>query len=143
MKGVPLRLELGPKDIQKEQCVLVRRDTREKIFCPLAELTTRLPALIDQIQKEMLERARKYRDDNTRRATSYAEFQEIIENQRGFIFAPWCGDSECELKVKEDTKATVRCLPLSDSDEVIPASGGTCIHCGEPAKHEVYFARSY
>lgn len=143
MKGVPLRLEIGPKDIQKDQCVLVRRDTREKIFCPLAELETRLGELLPLIQKDLLERARKYRDENTRRVKDYTEFGEVIEKQRGFIFAPWCGESDCETKVKDETKATIRCIPLDEQSNAIPATGGSCICCGKPAKYEVYFARAY
>ena len=143
MKGVSVRLEIGPKDLQREQCVLVRRDTREKIFCPLTELEARLADLLPRIQKDMLETARKFRDENTRRVVSYQEFADVVENQRGFVFAPWCGNGECELKIKEDTKATVRCMPLSDDNLVIPARGGQCIRCGNPAAHEVYFARAY
>ena len=143
MKGVPVRLEIGPKDLQKDQCVLVRRDTREKIFCPLPQLEARLGDLLPGIQKDMLETARKFRDGNTRRVGSYQEFADVIENQRGFILAPWCGNGDCELKIKEDTKATVRCMPLDDTNRVIPAAGGECVRCGNPATHEVYFARAY
>jgi prolyl-tRNA synthetase len=143
LKGVPVRLEIGPKDIQKNQCVLVRRDTREKTFCPLTEIETRLPALLSQIQKDMLERARQFRDENTRETTSYEEFKRIIEEKRGFIFAPWCGNGECELKIKEDTKATIRCLPLTDDNRVIEAREGVCVRCGAPARFNVYFARAY
>ncbi|MBX7246631.1 MAG: proline--tRNA ligase [Candidatus Sumerlaeaceae bacterium] len=144
MKGVPLRLELGPKDIEKGQCVLVRRDTREKIFCPLGELETRIPALLAQIQTDMLERARKFRDDNTRTVKDYEEFKRVIENERGFIFAPWCGDADVEKEIKDETKATIRCIPLDDNSEPIPAAPGkVCIKTGRPAKYEVYFGRAY
>jgi prolyl-tRNA synthetase len=143
LRGVPLRLELGPKDLAKEQCVLVRRDTREKLFCPLSELENRIPALLAQIQKDMLERARVFRDENTRTVTNYEEFRQVMEDKRGFIFAPWCGDGECELKVKEETKATIRCLPLDDDNRVVEATEGVCVRCGAPAKYNVYFARAY
>lgn len=143
LKGVPLRLELGPKDLAKDQCVLVRRDTREKIFCPLPELETRVVALLDQIQKDMLARARAFRDENTRTVANYEEFQQVMEEKRGFIYAPWCGNGECELKIKEDTKATIRCLPLDDENRVVEAREGSCIRCGTPAKFFVYFARAY
>lgn len=143
LKGVPLRLELGPKDLAKDQCVLVRRDTREKVFCPLPELKSRVPALLAQIQKDLLERARKFRDENTRTVANYEEFQQVMEEKRGFIYAPWCGSGECELRIKEDTKATIRCLPLDDENRVIEAGAGTCVRCGAPAKHFVYFARAY
>lgn len=144
MKGVPLRLEIGPKDIEKNQCVLARRDNREKSFVPLDQLGTQVPELLKTIQKDMLERARTFRDENTRRVSNFDEFTQLIENERGFIFAPWCGDGDCETKVKELTKATIRCLPLNDRNETEPApEGSKCVHCGAPAKHEVYFARSY
>jgi prolyl-tRNA synthetase len=143
MKGVPLRLEIGPKDIQKNQCVLVRRDTREKTFCPLGELEPKVRELLVTVQADMLARARKFRDDNTRRVADYGEFREVIERERGFIFAPWCGNEECELQVKEDTKATVRNIPIDDKDQLVPANGGKCIRCDAAAKHEVYFARAY
>ncbi|MEI7634648.1 MAG: proline--tRNA ligase [bacterium] len=144
MKGVPLRLEIGPKDIEKQQCVLARRDTREKIFCPLAALEERLPGLLAQIQTDMLERARKFRNDNTRKTSNYDEFMELIEKERGFILAPWCGDTEIELLIKDETKATIRCIPLDAASELIPAAeGATCIRSGRPAKYNVYFARAY
>ena len=145
MKGVPVRLEIGPKDIEKNQCVLARRDTREKLFVPQAELAERLPALLKQVQDDMLARARKFRDDNTRRVADYEEFKRVMENDRGFILAGWCGDGDVELKIKEETKATIRCIPLDEkTNEPLPAPEGTkCIYTGKPAKHEVYFARSY
>jgi prolyl-tRNA synthetase len=143
MKGVPVRLEIGPKDIEKNQCVLARRDTRAKEFVPLDQLATRLLELLAQIQSEMLERAGAFREENTRIASNFAEFTDIIENKRGFIRANWCGEGDCELKIKELTKATIRCIPLDDSNELYPAPAGNCVHCNAPAKHEVYFARSY
>lgn len=143
MKGVPLRLEIGPKDMANNQCVLVRRDTREKEVVSLDQLNQRVSELLVTIQKDMLERARQFRDENTRRVNNFAEFQETIEKEKGFIFAPWCGESECELKVKELTKATIRCLPLTEGNEVETLAQGSCIHCEAPAKHEVYFGRSY
>ncbi|AXA34981.1 Prolyl-tRNA synthetase [Candidatus Sumerlaea chitinivorans] len=143
LRGVPLRLELGPKDIQKNQCVLVHRDNRQKIFCPLDQLEETVVQLLDTLQKDLLARARAFRDENTRRVASYEEFQNTIEEKRGFIFAPWCGEGECELKIKEETKATIRCLPLNERNEVEPATEGSCIRCGQPAKFHVYFARAY
>jgi prolyl-tRNA synthetase len=143
MKGVPLRLEIGPKDIEKNQCVLARRDTRAKEFVPLDQLASRVAELLVQIQKDMLERARTFRDENTRRAADFDEFSRIIENERGFVLASWCGNGDCELKIKEQTKATVRCLPLNDQNQLLPSPGGKCVHCDADAKHEVYFARSY
>jgi prolyl-tRNA synthetase len=138
MRGVPLRLELGPKDIEKDQCVLVRRDTREKAFVPLAGMPARVRELLDQIQKDLLERARKFVADNTTRVSSWDEFRQIMAGRRGFLIAGWCGDAECEAKIKQETKATVRVIPLEG--EVRP---GTCIRCGRPSPQEVYFAQAY
>jgi len=143
MKGVPLRLEIGPKDLENNQCVLARRDNREKEFIPLDALANRVPDLLATIQKDMLERARTFRDENTRTVSNFEEFKSTIEEKRGFIKANWCGDGDCELKIKEQTKATIRCLPLQDNNELFPAPGGTCVHCGNAAQHEVLFARSY
>ena len=138
MRGVPLRLELGPKDIEKDQCVLVRRDTREKLFTPLAGTTARIQELLETIQKSLLERARKFVADNTTRVSSWEEFREVMAGRRGFIIAGWCGDAECEAKIKQETKATVRVIPLEG--EVRP---GTCVRCGRPSPQEVYFAQAY
>jgi prolyl-tRNA synthetase len=138
MRGVPLRLELGPKDIEKDQCVLVRRDTREKAFVPLAGMPARVRELLDTIQKDLLERARKFVADNTTRVSSWDEFRQIMAGRRGFLIAGWCGDAECEAKIKQETKATVRVIPLEGG--VRP---GTCIRCGRPSPQEVYFAQAY
>jgi prolyl-tRNA synthetase len=138
MRGVPLRLELGPKDIEKDQCVLVRRDTREKAFVPLAGMPARVRELLDTIQREMLERARKFVAENTTRVSSWDEFRQIMAGRRGFLIAGWCGDAECEAKIKQETKATVRVIPLEGG--VRP---GTCIRCGRPSPQEVYFAQAY
>jgi prolyl-tRNA synthetase len=143
MKGVPLRLEIGPKDLDNNQCVLARRDTGVKEFVPLDALSNRVPDLLTTIQSEMLEKARAFRDENTRTVADFEEFVKVIEEKRGFIKANWCGDGDCELKIKEQTKATIRCIPLQDNNDLYPAPEGTCIHCGSPAKHEVLFARSY
>ena len=138
MRGVPLRLELGPKDIEKDQCVLVRRDTREKAFVPLAGTPARVRELLDTIQKDLLERARKFVADNTTRVSSWDEFRQIMGGRRGFIIAGWCGDAECEAKIKQETKATVRVIPLEGG--VRP---GACVRCGRPSAQEVYFAQAY
>ncbi len=143
MKGVPLRLEFGPKDLEKNQCVLARRDTREKEFIAIDALGNRVPDLLATIQNDMLERARAFRDENTRTVADFQEFQTVLEEKRGFIKAPWCGDGACELKIKEQTKATIRCIPLMDNNELAPAPDANCVHCGGKAQHEVLFARSY
>jgi prolyl-tRNA synthetase len=138
MRGVPLRLELGPKDLEKDQCVLVRRDTREKSFVPLAGLASEVPARLEAMQRELLERARRFVAENTSRAGSYDEFKAIMAARRGFIVAGWCGDAACEAKIKEETRATIRVVPTGPE-----ATPGACIRCGRPSAREVYFAQAY
>lgn len=138
MRGVPLRLEVGPKDVEKDQCVLVRRDTREKAFVPLASLVERAREMLDALQRDLLERARRFVADHTSHAGSYDEFKRIMADQRGFIVAGWCRSAECEAKIKEETKATVRVIPI----EGAPVAG-TCVRCGQPSPGEVYFAQAY
>jgi prolyl-tRNA synthetase len=138
MRGVPLRLEIGPKDIEKDQCVLVRRDTREKAFVPLASLAERTRELLTAIQDGLLDRARRFVSDNTRRAGSYDEFKQIMAEKRGFIVAGWCRKADCEARIKEETRATVRVIPIEG-----PSTPGTCLRCGEPSVGEVYFAQAY
>ena len=136
MRGVPLRLEIGPKDLEKDQCVLVRRDTREKAFVPLAGLGAAAMDLLTQIQANLLARARQFVADNTTRVSTYDEFKEVMSTKRGFILAGWDGDPAVEAKIKEETKATVRVMAI---DEVREAA---CIVTGRPGR-EVYFAQAY
>lgn len=136
MRGVPLRLELGPKDIEKAQCVLVRRDTREKLFTPLAGLGARVTELLEQIQAGLLERARAFVAANTTRVSSWDEFKQVMASKRGFILAGWCGEAEVEAKIKEETKATIRVMPMGDPQ---PAA---CVYTGKPGRL-VYFAQAY
>jgi len=138
MRGVPLRLELGPKDIEKDQCVLVRRDTREKAFIPLAGTTARIKELLDSIQTNLLARARTFVAENTTRVSSWDEFRQVMAGRRGFIIAGWCGDADCEAKIKAETKATVRVIPLEGEKRA-----GSCVRCGRPSPQEVYFAQAY
>ena len=138
MRGVSLRLELGPKDIEKDQCVIVRRDNREKLFVPMGELPTRTRRLLDELQDGLLARARKFLADNTTRVTSYDEFKEVMAGRRGFILAGWCRDPGCEAKIKEETKATVRVVPVEGED-----GPGGCVRCGNPSPRDVYFAQAY
>jgi prolyl-tRNA synthetase len=135
LRGVPVRVELGPRDIEKGQAVLVRRDTGEKEFADRKELPVRLRALLAEIQESMLRGALEFRCANTRRAESYDEFKEIIENKRGFVLAPWDGTPETEAKVKEDTKATIRLLPFEREE-------GKDLVSGRPGTTAV-FARAY
>ncbi|MEE8217837.1 MAG: proline--tRNA ligase, partial [Vicinamibacteria bacterium] len=117
MRGVPVRLEIGPKDVAKEQCVLVRRDNRAKDFVPLAGVAERLGELLDTLQKDLLERARQFTADNTTRVLSYDEFKEVMKTKRGFILAGWNGDPAVEARIKEETKATIRIIPTESERE--------------------------
>lgn len=138
MKGVPLRLEVGPKDIEKNQVVLVRRDNREKIFVPMSELETLVPELLKDIQISMLEKAKKAQDNRTSSAKTVEELKEILDKTLGFVNAPWCGELACEEKVKEVAGASSRCMPFDQPDEK-----GVCLCCGKPAKANVIWGRAY
>ena len=138
MRGVPLRLEIGPKDIEKSQVMLVRRDTREKIPTPMARLAERLGELLVKIQANLLDRATRFRDDHTVSVTSREEFVQALEGRPGFVIAPWCGRDECETKIKAETQATIRNIPL----EARPASG-PCVQCGRDGETDAYFAKAY
>jgi len=138
MRGVPLRLEIGPKDIEKAQCVLVRRDTREKAFVPLTELAAAVRERLDRMQVELLERARQFMAENTTVVSSYDQVKDVMAAKRGFLSAGWCGDADCEARIKEETKATIRVIPL----EAAPRAG-SCVRCGKPSPREVHFAQAY
>ena len=138
MRGIPVRVEIGPKDIEANKCVVVRRDNREKIEVSLDELENKLTEILASMQNDMLERARAHRDSHTYSAITYDEFKDIIANKPGFIKAPWCGNRECEDKIKEETSATSRCIPLEDGN-----SEGVCVCCGKPAKKLVYWGKAY
>ncbi|MEW8954896.1 proline--tRNA ligase [Clostridium sp.] len=139
MKGVPLRLEIGPKDIEKNQCVLVRRDTREKIFVSLDDLETEIPRILDEIHNSLLEKARTSQNSKTSDAKNLDEFKESLDTQPGFVRAMWCGDVECENKIKEVVAATSRCMPFHDTERI----SETCVCCGKEAKSLVYWGRAY
>ena len=138
LRGVPLRLEIGPKDIEKAQVMSARRDTREKGPIPLADLATRVPVILDEIQANLLARARAFRDAHTSEAHSWEEFQGYMEGRPGFVIAPWCGTDECEAAIKTATQATVRNIPLGSAPVTT-----TCIRCGAPATVKPWFAKSY
>ena len=138
MKGVPVRLEIGPKDIAKNQVVLVRRDTREKVFVPLDELETRVPQMLEDVQKGLLEKARAMRDQKTYAAETLETLENTIAKTPGFIKAMWCGDRACEDRVKEKTGATARCIPF-EQEQI----SDTCVCCGKPAKHMLYWGKAY
>ncbi|GIN87709.1 proline--tRNA ligase 2 [Heyndrickxia sporothermodurans] len=138
MKGVPLRLEVGPKDIEKGQVVLARRDTGEKIIVPMAELETKVTELLDEIQKNLFEKAKAHREERTSVALNMDEFKQILVDKPGFIKAMWCGDVACENFIKDETSATSRCIPF-EGEKV----SDTCVCCGGEAKHLVYWAKAY
>jgi prolyl-tRNA synthetase len=140
LRGVPLRIEIGPKDLQKNQVVLARRDTREKLSISQDQLAERVPLLLDQIQKNLFERAKRFRDENTVELSDYAQLREFMEGEgsRGFVRAYWCGSRECEAKIKEETRATTRCIPFEQ-----PRSPGRCIYCGQDATEQAIFAKAY
>ncbi|MEN6310532.1 MAG: proline--tRNA ligase [Acidobacteriota bacterium] len=140
MRGVPLRIEIGPRDVKAGQAVLVRRDTREKETVPLAVLAARVPELLESIQARLFAEAKSFLDANIRDAADYASFKNILENQRGFIRAPWCGGEECEDRIKSETMATIRVMPL---DEAEGRTDAPCVCCGRPGKALAFFARSY
>ncbi len=138
MRGIPVRIEIGPKDIQAGQAVLCRRDTREKVTVPFAQLAEKLRETLDTMQREMLERARAHRDSHTYEARTYEEFAETIETKPGFVKAMWCGDEACENKIKEELSATSRCMPFHQEH-----LSDVCVCCGRPAKAMVYWGKAY
>ena len=138
MKGVPLRLEVGPKDIEKLQVVIARRDTGEKKFIKKENIVNLIPDLLDSIQNNLFEQAKQFRINNTHTASTYAEFKDIVKNKGGFIRCGWDGTSETETAIKNETKATIRVIPFDENTK-----GLNCIFSGKPAKHEVIFAKAY
>ena len=138
MKGVPVRLEIGPRDIENNSCVLVRRDNGEKITASLDDIEETVTALLDDIQSSLYEKALRHREENTFDALTYDEFKETVDKNGGFVRAMWCGDVECENKIKEDTGATARCMPFEQK-----TLRDTCVCCGKKAKSMVYWGRAY
>lgn len=138
MRGIPVRVECGPKDIAAGQAVVVRRDTREKTIVPLDRISENVCQILETMQREMLERARAHRDAHTYTVTDYEEFKKTIEGRPGFVKAMWCGDVGCEEKIKEDVQATSRCIPFDEEH-----LSDTCVCCGRPAKKMVYWGRAY
>ncbi|MEQ1909034.1 MAG: proline--tRNA ligase [Vicinamibacterales bacterium] len=139
MRGVPLRLEIGPKDIEKGQVLLARRDTREKLGVPMDGLAGKVRELLDAIQSGLLERAIKFREEHTFHADDYATFKTTMEGRPGFVIAPWCGDAACEAQIKTETQATIRNMPLGGN----APEGKTCVRCDKPAVAEAWFAKAY
>jgi len=139
MRGVPVRLEIGPKDIEKGHVMIARRDTREKSAVPMEGLAASLGTLLETIQTNLLERALAFRESHTLRADDYDAFKTTMEGRPGFVISPWCGEAACEAQIKTDTQATIRNMPL---DGKAPEGKG-CVRCGKPAVAEAWFAKSY
>ncbi len=140
MRGFPMRIELGPKDMERGECVLVRRDTREKTAVKIEEAAAASLALLDQIQKDMYDRALAFRLAHTYEADSYDAFRKTADEKPGFIKAYWCGEEACENKIKEDTTCTSRCIPFDGGEA---PEGAKCVCCGKPAKKLVYWGKAY
>ncbi len=139
MKGVPLRLEIGPKDLEKSQVVLARRDTREKSFVPMEGLTAHVEQLLATIQQALFERAVQFRTEHTSAADTYDVFKETMDGRPGFVISPWCGSAQCEAEIKTETQATIRNIPFTST----PPVGKTCLKCGGAATQDAWFAKSY
>ncbi|WP_029451601.1 proline--tRNA ligase [Clostridium algidicarnis] len=138
MKGIPVRLEVGPKDIENNQVVLVRRDNREKLVVSIDELEVKLEELLEDIQKSLFEKAKALRDEKTYSATTMDEFKEIADTKPGFIKSMWCGETACEEKIKEIAGTSSRCMPFNQEH-----LSDKCVCCGKDATHLVYWGKAY
>ncbi len=138
LKGVPVRVAIGPRDIQNQTVEIARRDTKEKKVIPLEGVAEAIQNLLNEIQENIFQKALKFRTENTREAKTYTEFKKIIEETEGFVLAHWDGTSETEKKIKEETKATIRCIPLNNTLEE-----GVCIYSGKKSIQKVVFAKAY
>jgi prolyl-tRNA synthetase len=141
LRGVPLRLEIGPKDIEKAQVVLARRDNRDpkaKLPTPMEGLGAAVVRLLDAIQQALYDRALQFRESHTQRVSSYDELKAVMEGRPGFVIAGWCGSADCEAQIKAETQATLRNIPFAGS-----RVAGTCVKCGQPSSGEAWFAKAY
>ena len=138
MRGIPVRIEIGPKDIEAGQAVIVRRDNREKTVVSLDNITEAVGEILEKMQADMLAKATAHRDANTHEAHNWEEFTDILTRKQGFIKAMWCGDRACEEAIKDETGATTRCMPFEQEH-----LSAVCVHCGKPAKTMVYFGKAY
>jgi prolyl-tRNA synthetase len=139
MRGVPIRLEIGPKDIEKNAVFAARRDTRAKASMPIEGLADAITKLLDEIQQALFDRAVKFRDDHTSRTDSYDEFKQIMEGRPGFVISPWCGGAQCEADIKTETQATIRNIPKGYDT----TPGKPCIKCNGDARVSAWFAKAY
>jgi prolyl-tRNA synthetase len=138
LRGVPIRLEVGPRDVKQGQVTVVRRDTRAKQGVPFDALAGTLASLLETIQSDLFERALRFRDENTHIVEDYEGFKRQLDERPGFLRARWCGSAACEARIKDETRATIRNLPLDE-----PEDPGPCLACGEPAERRAWFARAY
>jgi prolyl-tRNA synthetase len=138
LRGVPLRLEIGPKDLEKSQVMLARRDTKEKLAAPFEGLPARITGLLDEIQQSLYSRALTFREEHTTRASTYEEFKTAMEGRPGFVIAGWCGGADCEAQIKAETQATLRNIPFGSE-----GNAGTCVKCGRPSLGEAWYAKAY
>lgn len=138
LKGVPIRLEVGPKDIEKNQVVLVRRDTLEKTFVSMENLADTIKAMLEDVHKGLFQKALKFHEEHTYVAVNFEEFEDGINRKKGFVKGMWCGERDCEDAIKEKTGATTRCMPFEQEH-----LSDTCLHCGRPATTMVYYAKAY
>jgi prolyl-tRNA synthetase len=138
VQGVPVRIEIGPKDLAKNQAVLARRDTGEKAFVPITEIPAKALDLLTEIQESLFRRALEFRNQNVTEVETYEEFKKALDEKGGFIKAHWDGTAETEKAIKDETKATIRCIPLNN-----PQESGKCVKTGKPSTQRVLFARSY
>jgi prolyl-tRNA synthetase len=138
LKGVPVRIAIGPRDLENGTVEVARRDTKEKKVYQLSAIVEEIPALLDSIQENIYQKAFKFRAESTHTVDSYDDFRKILDDKGGFILAHWDGTSETEAAIKEETKATIRCIPLDAKKET-----GKCIYSGKPSSRRVVFARAY
>ena len=138
MRGIPVRIEIGPKDIEAGHAVVVRRDNREKTIVPLENIVETVGEILEKMQADMLAKATAHRDANTHEARNWEEFTDILSRKQVFTKAMWCGERECEEAIKEETGATTRCMPFEQE-----TLSDVCVHCGKPAKKMVYFGKAY
>jgi prolyl-tRNA synthetase len=138
MRGAPLRVEIGPKDLEKAQVMAARRDTREKMALPFAGLGDRVTELLESIQKTLFDRALAFREEHTTRVQTYAEFKSAMEGRPGFVIAGWCGSAACEAQIKAETQATLRNIPFGSA-----RISGSCVRCGQPSTGEAWFGKAY
>jgi prolyl-tRNA synthetase len=138
LKGVPVRLAIGPRDLENGTVEVARRDTKEKQVMKMEDISTSIPKLLDEIQENIYNRALNFRASKTTSVESYDEFKKVLDEKTGFVLAHWDGTPETEAKIKEETKATIRCIPLDAKEEA-----GKCVYSGKPSTRRVLFARAY